>query len=134
LPVLGRETANRFEIGGGYGGLALLWMTIPRPIPISNTGGFPRVAVFHGDIPEGQPAGCPLLYVESARRWRHRMSRRTTTSLCPSDLRGRADGLQLDLVINLYSFQEMNDAGLDHWMVWLERQACRFLYSIQTSG
>jgi len=123
------------EIGGGYGGLALLWMTNPRHNPdLYILIDFPESLFFPEVFLRANQPKARVLYIDSADPLDPSVSRDYDYIFCPSDCVGALARLHLDLVVNMYSFQEMSDGGLEYWMDWLERQDCRFLYSLQIFG
>lgn len=123
------------EIGGGYGGPARLWLTNPifRPrayiiVDVPESLFFAEVflkAHFGKDavsyIGGGEEA--PSLRAEGPQ-----------VILCPVQSIAALAGISLDLVVNTGSMQEMTEGWVDFYMDWLDRQPCRFLYSLNYFG
>jgi hypothetical protein len=50
--------------------------------------------------------------------------------LCPIKYVEAVSSLSLDLVVNTGSMQEMTEEWVDFWMEWLQKQNCRYFYSL----
>lgn len=123
------------EIGGGYGASARLWLTNPvRPARTYVIVDFPESLFFAETFLRANLPDLALQYVTSATPLDPQHVARQRVVLCPIHLLPALASVSLDLVINTGSMQEMTEEWIDLWMDWLERQDCRWFYSMNYFG
>lgn len=124
------------EIGSGYGGLALLWMTNPHYRPdLYVLIDFPE-SLFFAEIfiRANDPSARVLHLGNSEEILAPGIAEQYDYILCPSDCASVLGELCLDVVVNMFSFQEMKQTAIDYWMNWLDTQNCRYFYSLNIFG
>lgn len=111
-----------FEIGGGYGAAARLWMKNPI-VPISS---FVIVDIpeclFFADVALRHEFGDAVGYFDGT-------DPGTPIVLVPLPLLASFERPS-DLVMNTGSMQEMTDEWIDYYMAWLDRADTRYFYSV----
>jgi putative sugar O-methyltransferase len=119
------------EIGGGYGGLARLWLKNPihRPRCYLDID-FPESLFFTEVFLCISFPGLRVLYVCSPQKLDVEVLLQYQVILCPHNFVEAVADLSLDLVINTSSMQEMSDDWVDFWMQWLKKKECHWFYSV----
>ncbi|MGY3605909.1 MULTISPECIES: putative sugar O-methyltransferase [unclassified Bradyrhizobium] len=131
LAVLPEPPRVILEVGGGYGAPGRLWMmnSISRPkcylildMPES---------LFFADVflrkEFGENSVC---YVTGREHLTDEAVERFSFILCPLPLFNALGSLPVDLVVNTGSLQEMSEEWVDFYRAWLDRQRCRWFYSL----
>jgi hypothetical protein len=122
------------DIGGGIGATALSWLR--------NTAHRPDYVVIV-DLPETLFFADVLLRFEFGRASvRYLLDNKPVNPaavgakvvLCPVSNIAALRDLQLDLVTNTLSMQEMTDDWVDWYMQWLDKQNCSYFYSSNYFG
>jgi putative sugar O-methyltransferase len=119
------------EIGGGYGALARLWLSNPvaRPehyflIDIPET-------LFFCDVMLRKEFGDDaVLYAQSAESFRTSSVTGHKIVLCPISAIDAIRPVNLDLIINTGSMQEMTEEWVEFYMRWMDVQPARYFYSL----
>ena len=119
------------EIGGGTGGPARLWLANPIRPPRTYVIIDVPESLFFSEVFLAKHFGASAVYYHTAAdRLSQRSLERYRAVLVPvSRLDSLAD-IRFDLIINTLSMQEMSEEWVDLYMRWLDRQACRFFYSL----
>jgi len=119
------------EIGGGYGGMARLWLnnTI-APVKCYIDVDFAESLFFaevylKANIPE-----LKILHITTSDKLTQDVLSQYSVILCPLAFVDVLSNLHIDLAINTGSMQEMTDDWIDFWMYWLKKQDCRWFYSL----
>jgi len=123
------------EIGGGYGGLAVLWMNNPHHAPdVYVLVDFPESLFFAEIFVRANDPEAKVLYVKGADDLSPNVVEEYDYVLCPSDCAVHLHRMHFDVVVNMFSFQEMTEQAVDYWMNWLDDQNCQYLYSLNIFG
>lgn len=119
------------EIGGGYGQPAYAWLTnsIHRPRCYINIDYaeslFFAECYLKASLPEAD-----VIYIRSTEDIPSGFTcEKTTIILCPIQNVAALQSLPIDLVTNIGSMQEMDEAALDYWMTWLDASQAKYFYT-----
>jgi len=119
------------EIGTGYGGSARLWLenSIHRPSTYVLID-FPECLFFAEVFLKANLGGYNFLYVTDHNQLDPIRVEKYSVILCPINFISALANLHMDIVINTGSMAEMTEEWIDFWMEWLNRQNCRYFYSL----
>jgi len=119
------------EIGGGYGGLARLWLLNPiHPPQTYVIIDFPEALFFAEVFIRSNFPTTDVDYVTDSKPLDLNFAKKQRFILCPIHHLQALSGLPVDLVVNTGSLQEMSEEWVDFWMSWLRDQSCRYFYSM----
>ncbi len=118
------------EIGGGYGGLARLWLKNPiyRPVCYIDID-FPESLFFAEVFLRINFSNLKILYVIGPEKLDRNVISKYQVIFCPLNYVEAVTDIAMDLVINTGSMQEMTDDWVDFWIQWLKEHDCRWFYS-----
>lgn len=123
------------EVGGGYGAPARLWMKNPISRPRCYLILDIPESLFFADVFLRSEFGNEAVhYVTSREPLTADTINRCSFILCPLALFTTIQDLPVDLVINTGSLQEMSEEWVDFYKLWLDRQNCRWFYSLNYFG
>ena len=119
------------EIGGGYGAPARLWMKNPIRQPKTYIiVDLPESLFFSNVFLMSHFSKEDVLYVTDNKKLSHDVLSRYKFILCPVKDMDSLSTLSIDLIINTGSLQEMSEGWVDYYMSWLDRQQCKYFYSL----
>lgn len=119
------------EIGGGTGGPARLWLDNPIRPPRTYVIVDVPESLFFSEVFLAKHVGAGNVYYHTAPGGlAGRLIERYRVVLVPVSRLDSLAEVPFDLVINTLSMQEMSDDWIDLYMAWLDRQPCRFFYSL----
>jgi putative sugar O-methyltransferase len=119
------------EIGGGYGGPARLWMKNPISQPQCYLILDMSESLFFADVFLRKEFGdSAVYYVTSNESISIEILKKHSFILCPLFFFTSLQDLPIDLVINTGSLQEMSEDWVDFYKNFLQRQQCRWFYSL----
>jgi putative sugar O-methyltransferase len=119
------------EVGGGYGAPARLWMKNPISRPNCYLILDMPESLFFADVFLRKEFGNDsVYYVTTKESLPADALDKYSFILCPLPLYTALLNLPVDLVINTGSLQEMSEEWVDFYMGWLDRQRCRWFYSL----
>ena len=131
LTYLPRPPRRILEIGGGYGGPARHWLRNPIAAPQTYIIVDIPEALFFADLFLCAHFGEDrVYYVPSTDPLAEDALKTSQVVLCPLMRKQALKHLQIDLVVNTGSLQEMTEDWVDHYMSWLDLQPCHFFYSL----
>ena len=119
------------EIGGGYGAPARLWLDNPvRPIRTYVILDIPE-SLFFADVFLTRELGdSSVYYVTQSAPLAPEVLDTHRVILCPLSRHAALAELPIDLVINTGSMQEMSEDWVSFYSALLDRQRCRWFYSL----
>ncbi len=119
------------EVGGGYGAPARLWMKNPISQPRCYLILDMPESLFFADVFLRKEFGDDsVFYVTASEPLSADTLEKYKFVLCPLPLFASILNLPVDLVINTGSLQEMSEEWVDFYKGWLDRQQCRWFYSL----
>ena len=119
------------EVGGGYGAPARTWMKNPISRPRCYLILDMPESLFFADVFLRKEFGDDALYyVTSGESLPADAIEKFRLILCPLPLFAVLQDMPVDLVINTGSLQEMSEEWVDFYKAWLDRQRCRWFYSL----
>lgn len=119
------------EIGGGYGAPARLWLDNPVHTPRTYVIiDFPESLFFAEVFLRLNMPGKKIRYVSPGNPIGDAGEISDSVVLCPIEAVAALKGLEIGLVINAGSLQEMTEEWVSYWMAWLDEQPCRYFYSL----
>lgn len=119
------------EIGGGYGAPARLWMRNPIWCPRCYVILDIPESLFFADVFLRKEFGSDsVLYVTSAADLNSESIGKFKFILVPLALHGALNNVDVDLVINTGSLQEMDEEWVDFYGKWLDGLRCRWFYTL----
>lgn len=123
------------EVGGGYGAPARLWLKNPISQPRCYLILDMPESLFFADVFLRKEFGDDAVhYVTSSELLPAGALEKYCFILCPLPLLAALQNLPVDLVINTGSLQEMSEEWVDFYKAWLDRQRCRWFYSLNYFG
>jgi len=123
------------EVGGGYGAPGRLWMKNPISRPRCYLILDMPESLFFADVFLRKEFGDDsVYYVTSRDHLPPAIIGQFRFILCPLPLFAALEDLPVDLVINTGSLQEMSEEWVDFYKTWLDRQRCRWFYSLNYFG
>lgn len=131
LTVLPEPPRVILEVGGGYGAPGRLWMMNPISRPKCYIILDMPESLFFVDVFLRKEFGADSVhYVTDPDQLSSEVVEDFSFVLCPLPLVNALEQLPVDLVINTGSLQEMSEEWVDFYRGWLDRQRCRWFYSL----
>ena len=125
------HTNNVLEIGGGYGAPARLWLNNPiRPVQSYVVLDIPESLFFADVFLRREFGDASVYYVDTQTPLDERILEKYRIVLCPLPLHLALSRLPVDLVVNTGSMQEMSEDWVSFYSALLDRQRCRWFYSL----
>lgn len=126
------------EIGGGYGAPGRLWMTNQlNPIQMYIDVDFPESLYFAEIYFRANDHNLTIEYIHSSDDIERAMlmdNDEKKVMLVPISQMGSLNDIQIDLLINTGSLQEMTPAYVDFYMDWIDSSKADFFYSANYFG
>jgi putative sugar O-methyltransferase len=124
-------TDTVMEIGSGYGAAARFWRANPIRQPRRQVlVDIPECLFFADVFLSAEFSPDEVGYVTSSNPADIAKLDTCRFILCPLNRLDALQAVHADLVINTGSLQEMNEEWVDFYMGWLDRQPCRYFYSL----
>jgi hypothetical protein len=128
LPSSPRRIA---EIGGGYGALARLWLTNPVAQPgVYILIDIPESLFFCDVLLRKEFGDDAVFYAQSAEPFALSSLADHKIILCPISAIDAIRSVDLDLIINTGSMQEMTEEWIEFYTRWMDDQPARYFYSL----
>lgn len=119
------------EIGGGYGAPARLWLDNPvRPVRSYVILDIPESLFFSEVFLRSELGDSSVFYVTHDAPLDSKVLNAHRAILCPLSRHRALSSMPVDLVINTGSMQEMSEEWVSFYTTLLDRQRCRWFYSL----